>query len=113
MPGKSGFMGMPVRDPLRDAGGMRLQDCFGQTQGMRGEGMSTIAIRLDPETRYKLEILAKASGQSRSVIVAEGVRRFVDACFAELVAKGGTAGEGGTENEGEGGTKPGSWNVIV
>lgn len=48
--------------------------------------MVTIALRLDPETRRKLELLAKATGYRRSQIVGEAVRRFVDAEYAALLA---------------------------
>lgn len=47
--------------------------------------MDTIALRLDPQTRLKLEILAHATGVSRAAIVSEAVCRFVD---AELEALG-------------------------
>ena len=46
--------------------------------------MVTIALRLDPETRLKLEHLARLSGRPRSFLVAEAVRRFVDAELAGM-----------------------------
>lgn len=48
--------------------------------------MITIALRLDPETRQKLEALAEATGWRRADLVAEAVRRFVDAEYAALLA---------------------------
>jgi len=46
----------------------------------------TIALRLDPETREKLDLLAEASGYSPATLVAEAVRRFVDFELATLAA---------------------------
>jgi len=47
---------------------------------------TTIALRLDPETREKLDLLAEASGYSPATLVAEAVRRFVDFELAALAA---------------------------
>ena len=47
---------------------------------------TTIALRLDPETRKKLDFLAEASGYSPATLVAEAVRRFVDFELAALAA---------------------------
>jgi len=47
---------------------------------------TTIALRLDPETRKKLDLLAEASGYSSATLVAEAVRRLVDFELAALAA---------------------------
>lgn len=39
--------------------------------------MSTITARLDPDTRTKLDLLAKSTERSRSWLVADAVRRYV------------------------------------
>jgi len=46
-----------------------------------------IKLRLDPETREKLDLLAEASGNSSATLVAEAVRRFVELEFATLAAE--------------------------
>lgn len=72
--------------------------------------LETIAIRLDPETRAKLEALARHTGRSRSAIVADAVRLVVDAEFAALQ---GASGEDG-KSDGEGAAVlPEHWNLIV
>ena len=45
-----------------------------------------IKLRLDPETREKLDLLAEASGYESATLVAEAVRRFVELEFAALAA---------------------------
>jgi predicted transcriptional regulator len=45
-----------------------------------------IKLRLDPETRKKLDLLAEASGYSSAALVSEAVRRFVELEFAALTA---------------------------
>jgi predicted transcriptional regulator len=55
----------------------------------------TIALRLDPETREKLDLLAEASGYSPATLVAEAVRRFVDFELAALGRRAGRAGPAG------------------
>ena len=72
--------------------------------------MFTIGVRLDPETRYKLEQLARLTGRSRSVLVAEAVRRFVDGELSELIAQ---AKAGKPEQEDESGNMSERWNLIV
>lgn len=72
--------------------------------------MTTIAIRLDPETRQKLEFLAEATGWRRADLVAEAVRRFVDAEYAALLEA-----HTGTEEPKEGGNPPKlrAWKITV
>lgn len=67
----------------------------------------TIALRLDPETRQKLDLLAEATGYSPATLVAEAVRRFVDLELAALAAarKKGTAGDEPPPPE--------RWNLII
>jgi predicted DNA-binding protein len=45
-----------------------------------------IKLRLDPETREKLDLLAEASGHASATLVAEAVRRFVELEFAAFAA---------------------------
>lgn len=73
--------------------------------------MQTIALRLDPDTRYKLEQLAHATGLARSTIVAEAVRRFVDAELAALIALGEELPM--PEADDEQPALPERWNLIV
>ncbi|NHZ48053.1 CopG family ribbon-helix-helix protein [Nitratidesulfovibrio liaohensis] len=40
--------------------------------------MATVTTRLDPETHDKLEALAKAMDRSRSWLVADAVRRYIE-----------------------------------
>jgi predicted transcriptional regulator len=40
--------------------------------------MTTVTTRLDDETQQKLEVLAKATDRSRSWLVADAVRRYVE-----------------------------------
>ena len=40
--------------------------------------MTTVTARIDPETQKRLESLAKATERSRSWLVAEAVRRYVE-----------------------------------
>lgn len=93
--------------------------------------MTTIALRLDPDTRHKLELLAKATGYSRSALVHEAVRRFVDAelngllalqaQIAETGTSGGQAGavpaaagkQGTGESESASLPPPERWKIIV
>ena len=70
----------------------------------------TIAIRLDTDTRAKLEILAKATGNSRSFIVAEAVRLLVDAEYEALLDQVSYEGMDVGMSED---FKPERWNVIV
>jgi predicted transcriptional regulator len=72
--------------------------------------MFTIAIRLDPEIRFKLEQLARISGKTRSSLVAEAVRRFVEAEIAELAAEARRRGEEQAEDSAD---APERWNIIV
>ena len=73
--------------------------------------MVTIALRLDPTTRAKLELLAKATGWSRAALVAEAVRRFVDAGMAELAAEIRT--QPPQKDEDEPAASSEGWNIIV
>ena len=70
---------------------------------------TTIALRLDPETRAKLDLLAEASGYSPATLVAEAVRRFVDLELAALAAAQAEQAKNGD------GDVPSveRWNVIV
>ena len=73
--------------------------------------MFTIALRLPPETRFKLELLARLSGRTRSFLVSEAVRRFVDAELAEYSAAAQEqCARTGPSNERE--TQDG-WNIVV
>ena len=40
--------------------------------------MTTVTARIDEDTQHKLEKLANATARSRSWLVAEAVRRYVD-----------------------------------
>ncbi len=71
--------------------------------------MFTIATRLDPETRLKLEHLARVTGRTRSFLVSEAVRRFVDAELAGLVVD---AKREKPEQPDEP-DAPERWNIIV
>ena len=77
--------------------------------------MFTIAIRLDPETRSKLERLTLATGQTRGFLVAEAVRRFVDSELAKLTleAKQDQAGQDQQGQAGHPDSTPARWNIIV
>ncbi len=72
--------------------------------------MYTIALRLDPETRYKLEQLARATGRTRASLVAEAVGRFVDAELTRLVAEGKKEQP---DQDGNSPDTPERWNLIV
>ena len=70
---------------------------------------TTIALRLDPETREKLDLLAEVSGYSLATLVAEAVRRFVD---HELIAL--AAEQAQQEKNSDTGTPPPiNWKLIV
>lgn len=78
--------------------------------------MMTIALRLDPETRHKLELLAEATGYSRATLVAEAVRRFVDTELALLMTlqdqtEGATPSMDEAKEESQGPIE--RWNLIV
>lgn len=70
----------------------------------------TIALRLDPETRARLDLLAEATGYSPATLVAEAVRRFVD---AELTALAAMQEEDGQERNEAGPSKHERWNLII
>ena len=72
--------------------------------------MFTIAIRLDPETRSKLELLARVTGQSHAFLVAEAVRRFVDTELSALAAE--VKKEQARQADNHDGA-PERWNIIV
>ncbi|AAS96511.1 MULTISPECIES: CopG family ribbon-helix-helix protein [Nitratidesulfovibrio] len=40
--------------------------------------MSAVTTRLDPETQLQLEALAKATDRTRSWLIADAVRRYVE-----------------------------------
>ena len=40
-------------------------------------GNTTVTARLDPETKWKLELLAKTTARSKSFLVSEAVRAYV------------------------------------
>jgi predicted transcriptional regulator len=71
---------------------------------------TTITLRLDPETREKLDLLAEASGYSPATLVAGAVRRFVDIELAALAAAQAEQAENG-----DGSVSPPveRWNLIV
>ena len=60
-----------------------------------------IKLRLDPETREKLDLLAELGGSSPATLVAEAVRRFVELEFAALAAA-----QAGQPENGNGGAAP-------
>jgi len=68
-----------------------------------------IKLRLDPETREKLDLLAEASGNSSAALVAEAVRRFVELEFAALTA----TQDDQPENGKDGATPPVRLKLIV
>jgi predicted transcriptional regulator len=45
-----------------------------------------IKLRLDPETREKLDQLAEVSGHPPATLVSEAVRRFVELEYAALAS---------------------------
>lgn len=83
--------------------------------------METIALRLDPDTRHKLELLAEATGYSRSTLVHEAVRRFVETELAFVLtlrenAAGPALAPGGQNEktpETEEAPLPERWKIIV
>lgn len=75
--------------------------------------MRTIALRLDPETRRKLEILAQATGYQRELLVAEAVRRFVDAELETLSALQQEAAKAAADSGKDAPPLPERWNLIV
>jgi len=68
-----------------------------------------IKLRLDPETREKLDLLAEVSGNSPAALVAEAVRRFVELEFAALATAQADQPEGGKG----GATPPARLKLIV
>ncbi len=66
--------------------------------------MSTITARLDPDTREKLELLAKSTDRSRSWLVADAIRRYVTEESWQIAAieegiRAADAGEFASEQE--------------
>ena len=72
----------------------------------------TILLRLDPETRKKLQLLAEVTGWRQADLVAEAVHRFVNAEYAALLELQARVAEeeGGTEDAP---SKPRTWKVTV
>jgi len=68
-----------------------------------------IKLRLDPETREQLDLLAEASGNSSAALVAEAVRRFVELEFTALVTEQADQPENGNG----GATPPVRLKLIV
>ena len=68
-----------------------------------------IKLRLDPETREKLDWLAAARGQSSATLVSEAVRRFVEFELAALAAAGAEL----PENDNVEATAPSRLKLIV
>ena len=60
-----------------------------------------IKLRLDPETRRQLDLLAEAGGCSPAALVSEAVRRFVALEFAARADA-----QAGRQEHGEGGATP-------
>jgi len=60
-----------------------------------------ITLRLDPDTREKLDLLAEASGYSPATLVSEAVRRFVELELAALAAA-----QAEQQENGKGGAMP-------
>ena len=56
---------------------------------------TTIKLRLDHETREKLDLLAEVSGHSSATLVSEAVRRFVDFELTALAAAQAEQAENG------------------
>ena len=76
--------------------------------------MYTIGVRLDPETRLKLEHLARVTSRSRSAIVAEAVRNFVDAQWADLLDQAKTKqSRASNQDRDDDPGDPSGWNLIV
>ncbi len=50
--------------------------------------MDTIVLRLAPETRFRLELLAETASQSRSDLVARAVHKYVTEELMKLVEQG-------------------------
>ncbi len=80
-----------------------------------GSSMSsspTILLRLDPETRKRLQLLAEVTGWRQADLVAEAVRRFVDAEYDALLELQARAAEeeGGTADSP---SKPRTWKITV
>jgi len=71
---------------------------------------TTITLRLDPETRKKLDLLAETSGNSPATLVAEAMRRFVD---LELAILADAQNEQGAENGQSRATPPVRLKLIV
>ena len=73
---------------------------------------TTIALRLDPDTREKLDLLAEASGYSPATLVAEAVRKFVE---LELAALAAAQAEQTEKNAGKSAAPQPveRWNLIV
>lgn len=76
--------------------------------------MRTIALRLDADTRRKLEIIAQATGCQHELLVAEAVRRFVDAELAALLAMQENASQAPSATSSEKARPlPENWKIIV
>lgn len=75
--------------------------------------MYTIALRLDPDTRSRLELLARVTGRTRPSLVAEAVTRFVDAELARLASEAEKEHKERAEQAGSAGDANERWNIIV
>lgn len=73
--------------------------------------MKTIVLRLDPETRARLEALAKARRRTPSSLVAEAVGLYVDREMERLVEEVREAGESDGPEEEKAAAR--LWNVRV
>ena len=86
----------------------KTRDSKIESKGM-ADMAEIIKLRLDPETRKKLDLLAEASGYSSATLVSEAVRRFVELEFAAFAA----AQAGQPENGADGATLPVRLKLIV
>ena len=83
--------------------------------------MQPIVLRLSPEVREKVELLARVTGVSRETIVAEAVGRFVDQqllALAEAVKAGGVQVASDVQQAGSDPSSPEipapeRWKIIV
>jgi predicted transcriptional regulator len=90
-----------------------LNDNKTHVSKIESKGMADMAaiikLRLEPETRKKLDLLAEASGYSSAALVSEAVRRFVELEFAALA----TAQDDQPDNGEGGAASPVRLKLIV